>query len=174
MAKFKIQTSSSTVNWTGKKVLGLHTGTINILNGFIEMEDQQIVGGEVQIDMPSIVITDIGDKNTRDNFLAHLFNDDFFAVDKFKTATLTITGSNLLEPSKFKINGILTIKDISHPVSFTATIEIFTDFLHALGELVVDRTLYNIRYGSGKFIANLGDKLIYDEFVLQFKLVAQS
>jgi hypothetical protein len=33
--------------------------------------------------------------------------------------------------------------------------------------------MYNIRYGSGKFIDNLGDKLIYDDFDLQFKLVAQ-
>ena len=75
---------------------------------------------------------------------------------------------------KFKVDGTLTIKDISHPVSFIATIEVFTDYLHSLGEIVIDRTLYNIRYGSGKFIDNLGDKLIYDDFVLQFKLVGQA
>ena len=42
MAKFQIQKSSSTVNWTGKKVLGLHTGSINIANGFIEIADNKI------------------------------------------------------------------------------------------------------------------------------------
>lgn len=173
MAKFRIQTASSTVNWTGKKVLGLHTGTINIRDGFIDMVDHRIVGGEIQIDMSSIVITDIEDQKTRDNFLAHLLNDDFFAVDKHQTATLGIIGSEKLPSNRFKIDGLLTIKNISHPVSFNATVEIFTDFLHAMGEMVIDRTLYNIRYGSGKFIDNLGDKLIYDDFVLQFKLVAQ-
>lgn len=173
MAKFHIQPSSSTVNWTGKKVLGLHTGSINIASGFIDIVDSTIAGGEIQIDMTSIVTTDIEDKKTHDDFLAHLLNDDFFSVDKFKTAKLTVTGSTKIEINKFKIDGALTIKDITHPVSFIATVEVFTDFLHSLGEIVIDRTLYNIRYGSGKFIDNLGDKLIYDDFVLQFKLVGQ-
>jgi polyisoprenoid-binding protein YceI len=174
MAQFQIQQASSTVNWTGKKVLGLHTGSINIANGFIEIADNTITGGEIQIDMTSIVITDIQDKKTHQDFLAHLLNDDFFAVDKFKTATLTITGSRKIDLNKFEIDGILTIKDISHPIRFIASVELFTDTLHSLGEVVIDRTLYNIRYGSGKFIDNLGDKLIYDDFVLQFKLVGQA
>lgn len=173
MAKFHIQQESSNVNWTGKKVLGLHTGSINIANGYIEVTDNAITGGEIVIDMKSITITDISDKKTHDEFLGHLQNDDFFSVDNFKTANLIITGSDKIENSKFKIDGNLTIKDITHPISFIATVEIFTDFLHSLGEIVIDRTLYNIRYGSGKFMDNLGDKLIYDDFVLQFKLVGQ-
>ncbi len=173
MANFKIQKSSSTVNWTGKKVLGLHTGSINIADGFIEITDNLIKSGEIQIDMTSIVITDIEDKKMHDDFLAHLKNDDFFAVDKFKIAKVVISGSEKTERNKLKVNGILTIKDISHPVSFIASVEIFTDFLHSLGEIVIDRTMYNIRYGSGKFLQNLGDNLIHDDFVLQFKLIAQ-
>lgn len=173
MAKFQIQQASSTVNWTGKKVLGLHTGSINIANGYIEITDDTIVGGEIQIDMTSIVITDIEDKKTNQDFFEHLLSDDFFSVDKFKTSKLDISGSSKIEGAKSKIEGTLTIKDISRPISFTTSIEIFTDTLHSLGEVVIDRTLYNIRYGSGKFIDNLGDKLIYDEFVLQFKLIAQ-
>ncbi|MEO8406206.1 MAG: YceI family protein [Chitinophagaceae bacterium] len=173
MAKFQIQQSSSTVNWTGKKVLGLHTGTINVANGFIEITDNLIRSGEIQIDMTSIVITDINDKKTNDDFLAHLKNDDFFSVYKFNIAKLVISGSEKIQDSKMKVHGMLTIKDISHPVSFIASLEIFTDFLHSLGEIVIDRTLYNIRYGSGKFLQNLGDTLIYDDFVLQFKLIAQ-
>lgn len=173
MAKFQIQQESSTVNWTGKKVLGLHTGSINVANGYIEITDNAVIGGEIVIDMTSITITDITDKKTHDEFLGHLQNDDFFSVDKFKTAKLTITSSIKSQNSKFKIDGSLTIKDITHPLSFIATVEVFTDFLHSLGEIEIDRTLYNIRYGSGKFIDNLGDKLIYDDFVLQFKLVGR-
>ena len=174
MAKFQIQQSSSTVNWTGKKVLGLHTGSINIANGYIEISDNNISSGEIEIDMTSIVITDIADKKTYQDFFNHLLNDDFFSVDKFKTSKLVILNSNNLENNKFRINGILTIKDISHPVSFIATVEIFTNTLHSLGEIIIDRTLYNIQYGSGKFIDNLGDKLIYDDFILQFKLIGQA
>ncbi len=173
MAKFQIQSAGSTINWTGKKVLGLHTGSINIADGFIEITGDSVVSGEIQIDMTSIVITDIEDKKTNQDFLDHLLNDDFFSVNTFKTTKLTIIGSSKTEMNKFKIDGILTIKDISHPISFISSVEIFTDTLHSFGEAVVDRTLYNMRYGSGKFIDNLGDKLIYDEFVLQFKLIAQ-
>ncbi len=171
MAKFQIQQTSSTVNWTGKKILGLHTGSIDIANGFIEITDDTIAGGEIQIDMTSIVVTDIEDKKTNKDFLAHLLNDDFFSVDQFKTAKLILTGSSKIDSNKFKINGILTIKNISHPISFIATIEIYTNTLHSFGEVVIDRTLYNIHYGSGKFMDNLGDKLIYDDFILQFKLI---
>lgn len=173
MGKFQIQQASSTVNWTGKKVLGLHTGSINIANGFIEITENTILGGEIQMDMTSIVITDIEDKKTHQDFFEHLLHDDFFSVAQFNTSKLVINESTKLDGNKHKIEGILTIKDISHPISFIASVEVFTDTLHSLGEIVIDRTLYNIRYGSGKFIDNLGDKLIYDEFVLQFKLVAQ-
>jgi polyisoprenoid-binding protein YceI len=173
MAKFRIQKSGSTVNWTGKKVLGLHTGSINVAEGYVEITDNQLTGGEVQIDMTSIVIADIEDKKASKEFLDHLFSADFFSVDKFKTAKLVINGSSKTDNGKLKIDGTLAIKDITHPVSFIATVEIFTDYLHSLGEIVIDRTLYNIRYGSGKFIENLGDKLIYDDFILQFKLIGQ-
>lgn len=173
MATFQIQQSSSTVNWTGKKVLGLHTGSINIASGFIDMTNNHIESGEIHIDMTSMVITDIEDRKTRQDFFGHLLNDDFFSVDQFKTSKLVLTGSKKLDNGKSKIDGILTIKDISHPVSFIVTVEVFTNTLHSLGELEIDRTLYNIRYGSGKFFDNLGDKLIYDEFVLQFKLIAE-
>lgn len=173
MAKFQIQKSSSTVNWTGKKVLGLHTGTINVADGYIDISDEGINNGEVIIDMTSILITDIDDPKTNGDFLAHLQNDDFFSVDKFKTAKLAITETVKKESNSFLLKGNLKIKDITNPVSFTATVEVFTDFLHSMGEIVIDRTLYNIRYGSGKFLQNLGDSLIYDDFVLQFKIIAQ-
>jgi polyisoprenoid-binding protein YceI len=173
MANFQIQKSSSTVNWTGKKVLGLHTGSINLSGGTIDIANNTINGGQITIDMRSIVVTDIDDAKTNREFKDHLFHDDFFAVDKFPTSHLLINNSALVGNNEYKLEGVLTIKDISHPISFTAKVEIFTATLHALGEMAVDRTLYNIRYGSGKFIDNLGDKLIYDDFVLQFKLVAQ-
>ena len=173
MAKFKIQKTSSHVNWTGKKILGLHTGTINIESGFIEMEDDEFKVSEVAIDMTSIVVTDIDDTKTNQEFRDHLLHDDFFAVHKHPTSHLTVTKATHLNNLEYKLDGTLTIKNISHPITFTTKLERFSDTLHSLGEIVIDRTLYNIRYGSGKFIKDLGDKLIYDEFVLQFKLIAQ-
>ncbi|MCJ8152632.1 YceI family protein [Chryseobacterium sp. SSA4.19] len=172
MTRFNIQTESSTVNWTGRKVLGLHTGTIQIKEGFLSFQNDHITDGNIDIDMTSIVITDIEDKAVYKAFFDHLNNDDLFAVDQFKTASLKIRSGNK-DRNRYTINGDLTIKEITHPAEFIATVEIFTDFLHVMGEIEIDRTLYNIRYGSGKFLPNLGDKLIYDEFILQFKLIGK-
>ncbi len=173
MATFEIQKESSTVNWTGKKVLGLHTGSINISRGNIDISKGKIRDSEVVIDMTSLTITDITDPKTLQDFRNHLWNDDFFSIETFHTSSLKIQDGELVGNNEYKLIGQLTIKDITRPVTFRARIEVLTDFLYSTGELLIDRTLYNIRYGSGKFIDNLGDKLIYDEFVLQFKLIGQ-
>ncbi|WP_211316348.1 hypothetical protein U0035_08720 [Niabella yanshanensis] len=70
MAKFQIQNAASTVNWTGKKILGLHTGKINVESGFLELTNGLITGGEIKIDMTSIVITDIEDMKTNSDFFS--------------------------------------------------------------------------------------------------------
>lgn len=173
MVKFQILTTTSTVNWTGKKILGLHTGGINIADGYINIFNGKIVGGRVNIDMTSITVTDIADPKTHKEFRDHLLHEDFFFVERFTRSTLVIKGSTLGEGNNQLVSGDLTIKGITHPIEFSATVEQFTDFLHSMGEIKVDRTLYDIRYGSGKFIPNLGDKLIHDEFVLQFKIIGQ-
>jgi polyisoprenoid-binding protein YceI len=171
MGRFEIQKESSTVNWTGKKVLGLHTGTIDITMGSIHLDSGKINGGEIVIDMTSLTITDINDRKTHDDFKDHLWNDDFFSINAYTRSHLKIEHGELLANNEYTLSGHLTIKDITHPISFRAKIEILTDFLYSTGEIVIDRTLYNIRYGSGKFIDHLGDKLIHDDFVLQFKLI---
>ncbi|WP_031529634.1 YceI family protein [Dyadobacter crusticola] len=174
MATFHIQPSSSTVNWTGKKVLGLHTGSIDIAEGYLELTNGEVKAGEISIDMASLTITDIDDIQTHEEFKAHLYSSDFFAIDQFSTARLVLSHSLAMSGTQYRLSGLLTIKDITHPISFDGTIEELTEYLLARGELIIDRTLYNIRYGSGKFIDNLGDKLIYDQFVLQFKIVGKA
>src|SRR5688572_30909322 len=108
MAKFQIQQAASTVNWTGKKVLGLHTGSINIAKGHLEVTDNQLKGGEILMDMTSIVITDIEEEKMKKDFLDHLSGGDFFSVDQFTTAKLAITGSSKTDHGKFKVDGTLT------------------------------------------------------------------
>src|SRR4051812_25454924 len=122
IAKFQIHKAGSTVNWTGKKLLGLHTGSIKIESGFIDLTDGLITSGEIVIDMTSLAITDIEDPKTNNDFLAHLKNDDFFSVHKFKTAKLAITVSTKTGSNNFIVSGNLTIKDITHPISFNTKI----------------------------------------------------
>ena len=41
---------------------------------------------------------------------------------------------------------------------------------NATATMTIDRSEFNIRYGSGSFFENLGDKTIYDEFDLEVNL----
>lgn len=173
MAKFQLLHAGSTINWTGRKLLGLHTGSINLKNGFIDMDGNELRSGQIGIDMTSITITDIDDPETNQQFKAHLFNDDFFSVSQFPVASFLITKATAAGNGQHHVEGTLTIKSITHPASFIVRLEVLSEFLHVSGELVIDRTLYNVRYGSGRFFENLGDKLVHDDFILQFKLIGQ-
>ena len=43
----------------------------------------------------------------------------------------------------------------------------------AVAKITIDRSDFDVRYGSGSFFDNLGDKTIYDEFDLEVKLVVE-
>ncbi|MEL6590748.1 MAG: YceI family protein [Bacteroidota bacterium] len=70
--------------------------------------------------------------------------------------------------------GNLTIKGISQEISFPAMVNITDNALTAKASFTIDRTMWNIRYGSGKFFDDLGDKVIYDDIELSLDLNAKS
>jgi polyisoprenoid-binding protein YceI len=172
LKNFKANTKKSFITWTGKKVTGIHTGTINLSAGYLEVENDRIVGGNFDIDTHSIAVTDIEDPETNAQFAAHLFSDDFFAVDKFPTASFTVVNTTPIDGNICKIDGLLTIKGITHSLSFDAKVSVQENIVSAAGEIIVDRTKYGIKYGSGNFFKSLGDTLIYNDFILDLNLVA--
>lgn len=163
--EFSVDTKSSSLKWTGKKVGGKHYGHINIKSGSFKVENDQIISGEFKIDMTTITCDDLEGK-WKDKLVAHLNSDDFFSVDKYPVSTLTITESSSLKKGTASVKGNLTIKGQTHPVEFTTTRSGNT----YTATIEVDRTLYGIQYGSGKFFDNLGDKTIDDEFTMEVKL----
>ena len=160
-----IDAAKSTVTWTGKKVTGSHTGTINISEGSIINKDGRFHGGTFTIDMTSITNSDL-DGNMKGKLEGHLKSDDFFGVEAHPTATLTITDIDKLGGG-YKLTADLTIKGKTAPVSFDAAVTGNT----ATANITVDRTLYDVKYGSGKFFEDLGDKMISDNFELVVSLV---
>jgi len=172
LKNFKANTKKSLIKWTGKKVTGVHAGTINLSSGNLEVEDGQIVGGEFDIDTRSIVVTDIEDAETNAQFAGHLFSDDFFAVEKFPVAKFSIINVTPIDENCIRIDGLLTIKGITHSLSFESTVELQENTILAVGEIIVDRTKYDIKFRSGNFFKNLGDNLIYNDFKLHLTLVA--
>lgn len=166
----KVDVTKSTVNWTGKKVTGEHHGIIAIKEGNLEVNNGKVTGGKVVMDMQSIADLDLTDAAYNAKLIGHLKSDDFFSVATFPTSELVITkvdgtGNNLT------ITGNLTIKGITNPATFTAVSSKDGNDTVYKGTLTIDRSKYNVRYGSKSFFDNLGDKVIYDEFILDFNLV---
>ena len=166
----KVDVTKSTVNWTGKKVTGEHHGTIAIKEGNLDVVKGKVTGGKVVIDMQSIVDLDLTDAGYNAKLVGHLKSDDFFSVASFPTAELVVTFVESNENS-LTFTGNLTIKGITNPATFTATSSRDGKNTTYKGTLTIDRSKYNVRYGSKSFFNNLGDKVIYDEFTLDFSLV---
>jgi polyisoprenoid-binding protein YceI len=166
--KLTADTQKTTLNWLGEKVLGQHTGTINLKDGWLNFNNYKIESGEFNIDMASL-------KESESNQMleGHLKSDDFFGVVKFPVATLILTGSDSFEKGSATVRGNLTIKGITNPVEFKALLQKKDEGIWFFTNLVIDRTKYNIRYGSGSFFDNLGDKAIYDEFKVKVNLLVK-
>lgn len=164
--KSELKVEDSNIVWTGKKVGGSHTGEIQLLSGYLEKSGDSFVSGKFVADMTSISNYDIDDEDSKAQLVGHLKSDDFFSVDEYPTATLEIENGEEVESGKFKFIGNMTIKGQTNPVSFEAEV----DGKAFEGKLVVDRSKYNVRYGSDSFFDNLGDNLIFDDFELEFKV----
>lgn len=172
-SELTINTDKSSVEWIGKKVTGEHHGTIKIKEGNLKLHDQQLESGTVVIDMTSILCEDL-EGEWKEKLENHLKSPDFFDVVGNKTAVLIITSVQLQKGNKYTVTGDLTIKGITKPIEFPATIEVRDGKLGAYAEVKVDRTLYDIRYRSGNFFENLGDKTIDNEFIIKFKIATVS
>ena len=166
----RIDTKESVVAWKGSSVEGAHRGYVYISQGELMIENGQLVGGTVEVDMSTIE----GDDHRSDNnLIKHLKDSDFFDVKRFPFSTIAITRAESTNDENKKVTGNLTIKGITHPVTFPAKMEVKDGIVNANGKLVIDRTDWGIRYRSGKFFANLADKTISDSIEFNIKIVAK-
>jgi polyisoprenoid-binding protein YceI len=156
-----VKADASKVVWKGYKVTGSHEGTINIQSGVLIMENDKLTGGEFVIDMSSILVTDL-EGEYKGKLEGHLKSDDFFGVESHPTATLVFTEVTASGKNAYNVTGDLTIKGKTNPVSFA--ISIYGQ--KATANLKIDRSKYDVRYGSTSFFDGLKDKAIYDEFDL--------
>ena len=167
----KVNTGNSKILWTASKVTGQHNGSVAIKDGNVEMNDGLLTGGSFTMDLTSITVLDLEGKG-KENLEGHLKSDDFFGVEKFPTAKLVITNAKSTGSGVYNIKADLTIKGITHPIEFVANVKPEGTGVKATADIKVDRTMYDVRYGSGKFFDNLGDKAIFDDFNLAVTLVA--
>ncbi len=166
----KLDLKQSTIAWTGYKVTGKHNGKVNLKSGELKFDGTKLIGGSFEIDMTSITTTDMsGEYATKlDN---HLKSDDFFGTTNHPVAKFVITTAVSQGQDLYKISGDLTIKGIKKPIRFNASIKDENNQKTATAAIKIDRSDFDVKYGSGSFFDNLGDKTIYDEFDLDVKLV---
>lgn len=170
---YKIDIQKSVIEWTGKKVLGAHNGEIRLSSGAIATEGKVPVKGSFIIDMNSITNKDVTDAEYKTKLLGHLKSEDFFNVYKFPTAQFAATRISDAGNGNLSITGNLTIKGITNPISFTAAYTLTGNTLNAKAANVkVDRTKYNMKFGSKSFFDSIGEKAIDDEFILNINIVA--
>ena len=161
----EVNVKESTVTWTGKKVTGSHDGTIQLKSGHFKVDGGKLIGGEFIMDMASLVNNDLSGES-KGKLEGHLKSDDFFGVEKYPTSKLVITSVAKKDNGTYGVVANLIIKNETHPVTFDLDWKENT----ASAKLSIDRSKFDIRYGSGSFFDNLGDKTIYDNFDLDVNL----
>ena len=158
---------NSNIKWIGTELTSkTHYGSLKLTQANLVIVDSKITSGEFTVDMTSLSVEDLEGKS-KERLEGHLSSDDFFSIEKFQTASLKILDSNSSENGSFNVNGELTIKDITHPIEFTIT-KISDNNYNA--NLTFDRSKYDVKFRSGTFFENLGDKLILDDIDLDVNL----
>jgi len=163
--KSEVLAKSSRISWTGFKPMGQHKGQLAIQSGNLEFKEKQLSGGEIIVDMNSLTCTDIEDEATNGKLVGHLKSADFFNAVEFGTAKIKVkrvipygafdTTSDESTGEVYKVTADLTIKDI-------------------VSRIHIDRTDFGLQYGSGSFFDDLGDKLIYDDFMIDIALAVKT
>ncbi len=169
---YSINTVESAVQWKGYKVTGEHAGVINLKSGNLDFDDSgKLTGGTVVIDMTSIKPVGMDGKSGT-KLEGHLKSADFFGVEMHPTAKLEITKVAAKgTPGDYKVTANLSIKKTTKEIKFYANVSEENGTVKATADIKIDRTDFNVRYGSGNFFDGLGDKTIYDEFDLTVNLV---
>jgi polyisoprenoid-binding protein YceI len=173
-SSYEIDTKESKVFWTAGKITGTeHTGHISIASGTVEVKGKSISSAILNIDLNSVVCTDIENKDYNKKLVGHLKSDDFFSAEKHPMANFEITSVKKANGSEYTVVGKLSIKGITNEISFPAKINTSGGKVTAYGTAKIDRTKWNIKYGSASFFKGLGDKTINDEFEIKFELSAK-
>jgi len=161
----EINTKNSSVLWKGNKVTGSHEGTIKIKSGSLIFNKKKLIGGEFEIDMTSLVCTDLSGEY-KGKLEGHLKSDDFFGVTKFPTSTLKIKKVKQKKGNTYECTAEITIKGKTEIIIFNTILNKNS----AVAKIKIDRTKFDVKYGSGSFFKGLGDNMIYDEFDLNINL----
>lgn len=175
--EFMVDTAESVIHWKGKKPTGTHTGTIKLADGSFTGNDSIIESGKFVIDMNSIKVTDLEGKD-REDLEAHLKGTvegkegDFFNVQEYPEATFEITDFSR-ENGQNMLSGNLKIKEEVKNITFPVQYSYSDDQIKITSnEFNIDRTDWDVNFGSKSVFDNLGDNFVNDEVPLRINIIA--
>jgi polyisoprenoid-binding protein YceI len=175
---FVADTAASRIRFVGRGVGKSHAGIFKLSSGIISVAENKITGGSFVINIKSIELEEKGGVYDR-KLYPHLMGEDFFEAERFNTATFDITGVEVynttssqyvVDSANFMVSGNLTLKEVTHNISFPARIDLTDSSLKAASNFVMNRKLWNMNYGSEK---SLGDKFINEKVNIQLQLEAK-
>jgi len=166
---YQVDTEASVVRWDNSKITGVnHPGTVDVKTGSFEIKEGKLANGEVIIDM-----TTVKSDEKLDDLVVHLLGEDFFSVDTYPESKIVLKKMELDENTgKYMVEGDLTIKDVTNPISFPASVAQGVEGLGIVAEFEIDRTEWNVLWGSGKGLDNLKDKYLRDEIRYKLNIIA--
>ncbi len=171
---YKIDAAASSIEWTGTKATGAsHTGTIALKDGPLDVAGNEIKGGQFSVKMDTLTDKDLTDAAYKAKLETHLKSEDFFNVAKYPESTFKIKSVTKKSDTEVSIKGDLTMIGKTQEVEFPATIKMDGNTITGTADVTLDRTKWDLKYGSGKFFQGLGDKMIKDDFNLKLNLVAK-
>lgn len=175
--RYKVDANSSSITWHATKVTGEHMGTVDVANGYLSVTDGELVAANIIANMETIRCTDL-EGEWGDKLVGHLNSDDFFNVSEHKTSSFTLRNIEALNAPKgdatHTVTGDFTIRGITKSITFEAKVSDNAGKLSIEGSVILDRSQFDVKYGSGSFFDNLGDNLIHDNFTVGFNLVADA
>ena len=166
---YTVDVNQTSLRWKGMKVTGSHWGYVTMAEGLVIINGKNIIAGEFSVDLNSMTEEEMGDSPWKIKLLNHLKSDDFFDVTNHPVVRFKLTRATFNQGA-FKFKGDMTIRGITHPVEFPAVVRFSDQGPSATGQIVIDRTNYNMKYRSGKYFPDVGDKMIYDEFTIDFSV----
>ena len=169
---YSIDLTKSKLRWVAKKLTGSHWGNIRLKSGIVKIKNNLPVSGEFIVDMKTIEVMDTKQSIWGKKLQSHLHSKDFFDTENYPEAKLLIKRVTMRN-GRFVIDADLTVKSIMHPIEFVCEIFQFDDLASARGKVEIDRTLYDVTYRSARYFPNIGDRMIYDIFTVDFEIDAK-
>ena len=167
--EYNIDIDNSIVKWLGRTPVKSHDGVINILEGSFSVNKKSFLKGLVVIDMNTINCTDLS-AGGKKNLEGHLKNDDFFSVNTYPQAKISMVSNLKPVDGLIEFQGALEIKGKTNPIIFQSKIEEENGIYKAKGSFTFNRALYDVKYRSKSFFNDLGDKFINDEIEIEIEI----